>query len=137
MRLEVQALTGCVGREPNAQRVLPKVGVEPTLDLLAVRAAGKAVDHLDALVGAVGSLDRVFEDRLQVALRALAILREDQNAAVIPRGDCALHLAAEWWHSGAHALAYPVHQTPPFCVGSVAGCLDSCLLPIEKWLVAA
>ena len=84
VRLEVQALAGGVGGEQDAQRVLRGVGVEPALDLLAPRAAREAVDHLDALVGAVGALDGLLEDRLQVALRALAVLGEDQDAAVVP-----------------------------------------------------
>ena len=83
MRLEVQALAGRVGRKQDAQRILRGIGVEPTLDLLAARAAGEAVDHLDPLVGTVGTLDRLFEDRLQVSLRAFAILRKDQI-----RDDC-------------------------------------------------
>ncbi len=61
-----------------------RIGVEAALDLLAPCAAREAVDDLDALVGAVGALDRLLEDRLQVALRALAVLGEDQDAAVVP-----------------------------------------------------
>ena len=61
--LEVQALAGGVGGEQDAQRVLGRVGVEAALDLLAPGAAREAVDHLDALVGAVGALDGLLEDR--------------------------------------------------------------------------
>ncbi len=84
MGLEVQALAGGVGGEQDAQRVFRRVGVEAALDLLAPGAARQAVDHLDALVGAVGALDGLLEDGLQVALRALAVLGEDQDAAVVP-----------------------------------------------------
>ena len=82
--LEVEALAGGVGGEQDAQRVFGGIGVEPALDFLAPGATRQAVDDLDALVGAVGALDRLLEDRLQVALRALAVLGEDQNAAVVP-----------------------------------------------------
>ena len=63
VRLEVQALAGGVGGEQDAQRVLGRVGVEAALDLLAPAPAGEAVDDLDALVGAVGALDGLLEDR--------------------------------------------------------------------------
>ena len=78
--LEVQALARGVGGDQDAQRVLRRVGVEAALDLLAPRAAREPVDHLDPLVGAVGALDRLLEDLLQVALRALAVLGEDEHA---------------------------------------------------------
>ena len=64
MRLEVQALAGRVGRKQDAQWVLRGVSIEPTLDLFAPCAAGETVDHLDPLVGTIGTLDRLFEDRL-------------------------------------------------------------------------
>ena len=63
VRLEVQALARGVGGEEDAQRVLRRVGVEAALDLLAPRAAREAVDDLDALVGPVGALDGLLEDR--------------------------------------------------------------------------
>ena len=42
-------------------------------------------DHRDPLVGPVGPLDRLLEDRLEVALRALAVLGEDQHPPLVPR----------------------------------------------------
>lgn len=82
--MEIQALTGRLSREEDAQRVLHGVGVEPTLDFLATRAAGKAVDYLDALVGACGTLYHLSEDRLQVAFHTLSILSKDQDAPMVP-----------------------------------------------------
>src|ERR1700738_1911054 len=95
MRLEIQPFAGRVGREQNAQQVLRRISVEPALDLLAPCAAGEAVDHLNTLLGTVGALDRLFEDRLQVALRALAILREDEHAPMVPCGGLALRLLSD------------------------------------------
>ena len=117
--LEVQALAGGVGGEQDAQRILRRVGVEPALDLLAPRAAREAVDHLDALVGAVGALDRLLEDRLQVALRALAVLGEDQDAAVVPLRRRALRRLAEGREVRAEVLADPVDQPADLGVGQV------------------
>ena len=82
MRLEIQALAGRVGSEKDAQRVLRRVGVEPALDFLAPRAACEPVDDLDTFLGAFAALNRLFENRLQVALRALPILAEDEDAAI-------------------------------------------------------
>ena len=137
VRLEVQALAGGVGGEQDAQRVLRGVGVEPALDLLAPRAAREAVDHLDALVGAVGALDRLLEDRLQVALRALAVLGEDQDAPVVPFRRRALRLLAEGRQVGAQVLADPVDQTPRLGVGQVARLLGDLLHLVEQRLLAA
>jgi hypothetical protein len=83
-----QALAGGVGREQDAQRVLGRVGVEPALDLLAPCTAGEAVDHHDAIDGAIGALDGLLQDLLEEALRALAVLGEDQDAAVGPLRRC-------------------------------------------------
>ena len=74
------------------------------------RAAREAVDHLDALVGAVGALDGLLEDLLQVALRALAVLGEDQDAAVVPLRSAPLRLLAEGRQLRAKVLADPVDQ---------------------------
>jgi hypothetical protein len=49
--------------EPSARRTSP-ADQESSLDLLAARAAGEAVNHLDPFVGTVGTLDRLFEDGL-------------------------------------------------------------------------
>ena len=83
VRLKVQTFTGRVGREQNAQRVLHRVGIEPTLDFLAPGAAREAVDDLDAIFGTFATLNRLLEYHLQVALRALAILGEDEDAAIV------------------------------------------------------
>src|SRR5207249_2403108 len=60
VRLEVQALAGGVGGKQDAERILRGIGVEAALDLAAPDAAREAVDHLDALVGTVGALDRLL-----------------------------------------------------------------------------
>ena len=137
VRLEVQALAGGVGREQDAQRVLRGIGVEPALDLLAPRAAREAVDHLDALVGAIGALDGLLEDRLQVALRAFAVLGEDQDAAVVPLRRRALRLLAEGRQIRAEILADPVDEPPDLGVGQVPRLLRDLLHLIEERLLAA
>ena len=93
VRLEVQALASGVGRDEDAQRIFGGIGVEAPLDLLARLAAGQAGDDRDALVGAIGRRDRLLEDLLQVALRALAVLGEDEHAAVVPPRGLALSTA--------------------------------------------
>src|SRR5262249_32165153 len=95
MRLKVQALAGRIRREQDAQRVLLGVGVEAALDFLAPSATREAVDDLDALLGTFAALDRLLENRLQVALRALAILGEDEDPAIVPVRGIALHRPAE------------------------------------------
>jgi len=47
--LKVQALTGRVGRQQNAQWIFRGIGVEPTLNVFAVRATREAINYLDAL----------------------------------------------------------------------------------------
>ena len=55
VRLEVQPLAGGIGGEQNPQRVVCGVGVEPALNLLALRADGLPVNGLDAFLGKLGS----------------------------------------------------------------------------------
>src|SRR5260370_30193718 len=110
MLLEVQAFACRIGRQTDAQRFLRGVSVEPTLDLLAPCTAGEAVDHLDTLLGTVGTFNRLFEDRLQVTLCALAILREDQDAPMVPCRRLALRLLSYGRQVGAQVLAHPVDQ---------------------------
>src|SRR5262245_51631154 len=100
MGLEVQALACGIRRKEDAQRVFRRTRVESALDLLAPHAAREAVDDLDPLVGLVGALNRLFKDRLQVTLRALAVLGEDQNPPIIPDGRRALHLLPERRQAG-------------------------------------
>ena len=57
VRLKVQPLAGGVCGEQNAQRVFSRVGVKSALDLLAIGALREAVDHLNALFGAIGTLN--------------------------------------------------------------------------------
>src|ERR1043166_912512 len=73
--------------------------------------------NLDTLLGAVGTFDRLFEDRLQVALRALTILREDQDAPMIPGGGRAVCLLADGRQAGAQVLTDPVDQPCDLGVG--------------------
>jgi len=85
MRLEVQALSGCAvaSRMRNgsfAGSVLNLRWISLRFALL-VRPSITRCAHR-----AVGTLSRLFEHCLQVALCALAIFREDQDAAVIPSG---------------------------------------------------
>ena len=84
VRLEVQPLAGSIGGEQNPQRVACGVGVEPALDLLALRTDGLPVDGLDAFVGKLGAGDGLFEHLAQKPLRADDVLREDQHSALVP-----------------------------------------------------
>ena len=56
--LEVQSLAGRVRGQQDSERIPGRRGVEAALDLLAARPAGQPVNHLDALVGAMRSLNR-------------------------------------------------------------------------------
>ena len=84
MRLEVKPLTGGVGGQQDAQRVASRIGVEPPLDLLAVRATGEAVDHRNPRVSTVAAVNGVLQDLLQKPAGTYAILGEDQHPAIIP-----------------------------------------------------
>src|SRR5688572_11314059 len=68
MRLKVQALASGVRCEEDAEWIFRRIGIEPPLDLLPMRAAREAIDDLNALISAVGSFDCLLEDRLQVSL---------------------------------------------------------------------
>jgi hypothetical protein len=84
MGLEIQALTGGIRGNQDPQRILRWIGVEPPLDVLATGATREPVDHLDALLRAVRLGNGLLEKILEVALRSLAALREDQDAAIVP-----------------------------------------------------
>ena len=129
--LEVQALAGGVGGEQDAQRVDGGVGVEPALGLLAAGTLGQPVDDLDALVGAVGARDGLLEDGPEVALRALAVLRKDEDAAAVPARRPAARRFAERRQLGAHPLADPVDEPAGLRVGHVAGSLGDGLHAVE------
>jgi hypothetical protein len=60
-RLQVDALAGGVGGQQDAERVLARVGVERSLDLLALGLRRRAVVDRDAVLGTVGALDHNFE----------------------------------------------------------------------------
>jgi hypothetical protein len=135
MRLEVQTLAGRVGGEQDAQRILRRVGVEPALDFLSPSAAREAVDDLDALLGTFAALDRLLENRLQVALRALAILCEDEDAAIVPFRGIALYLPAERRHVRTEIPADPVDEVPGLRVGLMPRLLGDLPHPVEKRLL--
>src|ERR1019366_10072038 len=93
--------------------------------------------HLDTLLGTVSALDRLFEDRLEVALCALAILREDEDTPMVPCGKGALYLLSDGRQVGAKVLADPVDQPSDLSVGQVARFLGSRLHLVEECLFAA
>ena len=66
------------------ERIGGRVVVETPLDLLAAGAAREPVDHRDALAAAVGPLDGLLQNGAQMALRPLAVLGEDEDAARVP-----------------------------------------------------
>src|SRR5439155_17887762 len=133
--LEVQALTGSVGRKQDAQWLLGRVGVDSVLGLLALSRACEAVDHLDALVGAVGSLDGLLKDGLQVALCALAVLSEDQNTAVVPPRGAIFRSLAEERQARTEVLANPVNQPASLGIGQVPRPLCNLVHAIKQHLL--
>ena len=95
-------------------------------------AAGQAVYGLDALVGAVGALDRLLEHVAQVALRALAVLGEDEHPPVVPAGRGARGGLAERRQAGAQVRADPVDEAPGLGVGPAAGAVGDPLHAVEE-----
>ena len=134
--LEVESLARRVGRQQDAERVVAGGRIEPPLDFLAANAAGEAVDYLDPFVGAVGPGDGLREDVSEVALRALAVLREDQHAALVPARRRTGRRPAERRQVRAHPLAHPVDQPPGLGVRRVARLLGDLLHPVEQPLLA-
>jgi len=137
VRLEVQALARGVRGDEDPQRVLLGIRVEPTLDLLALGPGREAVDDLDALLGEVSPLDRLFEHLLEVALRALAVLREDEDPPVVPYRRMPLDARAEGRQSRAHVVAHPLEELEHLRVGLVARLLGDVLHAVEKGLLLA
>ena len=119
--LEVQAFAGGIRGDENAQRVPGGVGVEATLHFLAARAAGEAIDHTDAFLGVVRVFDGLFQHGSQIAFGAFAVLREDEDAAVVPRWWTARRALAERWQVGALVGANPVDQAARLGIRLVAG----------------
>src|SRR6516164_10737706 len=117
MRLEVHALAGRIGGEQDAQGVLHRVSIEPTLDFLAPGAAREAIDDLDALFGTFAALNRLLENHLQVALRALAILGEDEDAAIVPFRRISLRRLSKRRQVRTEIPANPVDQVIGLSVG--------------------
>src|SRR5439155_1465373 len=102
--LQVDPFPGGVRRQQDAQRVLARVGVERPLDLLASGWWCRTVVDLDALLGAVGSLDGGFDLLAQVAQR-IFVLGKDQQARAGPfwraaGRDCRARL----WQPGTRVL---------------------------------
>ena len=121
VRLEVEAFAGRVRGEQDAQRILRRTFLEAPLDLLAAGSAGQPVDHLDALVGARRALDRALQGLPQESLGALAVLGEDEDAAVVPLGRLAHNRLAELRKVRAQVVADPVDQPARLGVGPGAG----------------
>ena len=137
VRLEVQALAGGVGGKEDAQRVPGGFGVEPALDLLTAGAAREAVDHLDAPVGPLGTLDGLLEDLFQMALRAFAVLGEDQDAALVPLRRRARRPLPERRKFRAQPGADPVDEAAGLGVRQVSRPLRDLLHPVEEPLLPA
>src|SRR5439155_3228489 len=57
MALEVEPLAGCVGRDQDADRMLPRVGGEGALDLLALSRRRRPVIDGDPFRRAIGERD--------------------------------------------------------------------------------
>ena len=74
---------------------------------------------------------------LQVALRALAVLGEDQDAAVVPLRRRAPRRLAEGRQVRAEVLADPVDEPADLGVGQVPRLLGDLLHPVEQRLLAA
>ena len=118
----------------DAQRVLGRVGVErgagsPCARSPLVRPSMTAMRSSARSVPSI-ACSRIW---LQVALRALAVLGEDQDAAVVPlrrlrRRTC----SPNGGRSGQRLLADPVDQPADLRVGPVAGALGDLLHLVEQ-----
>ena len=137
--LEIESLAGGVGGQKNAERIAGGGSVEPSLDLLAARAGGEAVDGRDAIPGPIGGGDRRLEHRAEVALRAFAVLREDQDAPFVPArrlragGRC----LAERREPRAAVFANPVDQPARLGLRPPARRLGDRLHSVEQLLLPA
>ena len=60
----VAMIASRIGGKQDSQWIFLGIGVEAALYLLAPSSSRKAIDHLDALVGQVCTLDSLLEDRL-------------------------------------------------------------------------
>jgi hypothetical protein len=119
--LEVDALAGGVGGDQDAHRVLVGIGVEGVLDLLAGLVAHAAVEHEDALVGAVGAGDGLGEEVLIIAL-GITVLGEENDATGRP-GALVRGQVARVADAGGEGRAQPGEQGPRLAVGLAAGLL--------------
>ena len=96
---------------------------------------GEAVDHLDSLVGSIAALNDLLQDGLQVALRSLAILGEDEDSAVVPARWRSGGLGAERRQARAHVLADPVDEPARLHVRLMASFVGDRLHPVEQLLL--
>ena len=135
--LEVEALAGRVGRQQNSQRILGRVGIEAALDLLPPPRPRQPVDHFDPLIRPIRALDRLLEDGPQIALSALAVLREDQHPPLVPRRGSALGPRTKLGETRAQILSKPVHQAPHLGIRQVPTLLGDLLHAVEELLFAA
>src|SRR5439155_6348680 len=74
---------------------------------------------------------------LKVTLRALAVLGEDEDPAVVPLWRWSLGLLAERWQRLTEVVPYPVDESPSLRVGQVPVLLGNVLHVIEELLLAA
>ena len=139
-----------VQRSRDAERLTPLVGwsalvhIAITLLIAIVPASwlGSVTREPEnvmqiSLGGAIGPRDGLLEHVLQVALRALAVLREDQHTPLVPLRRRAPGGVSKGRQSRTQVLANPVNEVSELRIGKVSGFLCDPLHPVQKRLLPA
>ena len=135
--LKVEALAGGIRGDEDAQGILHGVGIEAALDLFAPRTAGQTVDDLDTFFRPVRVFDGLFEHVPEMALRPLAVLREDEHAARVPtRRGASRGSPPERRQRRALVLANPVDEPAGLGIGQVPALVRNLLHPLDEPLLA-
>ena len=79
--------------------------------------------------------DHLFQNIPEVALRALTIFGEDEDAAIPPLREPARGPASRHGHPGAEVVANPIDEPTRLCIGLVAELIGDALHFIEEMLL--
>ena len=110
VRLKIEALTGRVCRDQNAERMFGRIGVEGSLNDLALADRGRTMEDCDALLCSIGAEVCGRELLLKVPL-GIVVFREEDDADVVPLG-------AWRGESRAHVLLDPLDQLHDLASGN-------------------
>ncbi len=114
--------------------MLGRVGIEGELDCFALVVRRGAVEDGDAVVGAVGAVDRGRDLLMQIAL-GVVVFGEDDDPRVVPRWPLRSSLAG-CRQSGAHVVANPVDELEHAGVGQDVASLGDLGHLVEEFLLA-